>query len=247
MRSSEVFAEAAPAAGLTADISSGRGAGNETKDTLKGDDWYRFLLDCRFTIGVEGGASVLDWDGSINARTHAYLAAHPDASFEEVEAACFPGQDGNLGLMALSPRHLEACATRTCQVLVEGRYNGVLTPGLHYIPLSADLSNISDVLAQMKSEPERIRMVDAAYRDIVDSGDWTYRGFVAKVLAHASPVGVPTLGSAAVHLTSRLFDDAWRGARAAKGVARQAAVRVLGETRVRDFVCMVKRAVGRGA
>ena len=55
-------------------------------------------------------------------------------------------EDGRLQLFAISPRHLEACATRTCQVLVEGEYSGVLRPGEHYIPVRKDLSNLDDVL-----------------------------------------------------------------------------------------------------
>ncbi len=47
---------------LTFDISTHR------DDVLLGDDWYRFLLRCRSTIGVEGGASLLDRDGSLRAQ-----------------------------------------------------------------------------------------------------------------------------------------------------------------------------------
>ncbi|MDQ3917750.1 MAG: hypothetical protein M3348_04680, partial [Acidobacteriota bacterium] len=133
----ELFKEKAPQAQLTVDIST------DDKDTLLGDEWYRFLLRCKYTIGVEGGSSILDRDGAIKKRTEEYLAEHPQASFEEVEAACFPGLDGSLYFPPLSPRHLEACATRTCQVLVEGRYNGVLEAGRHYIELKKDFGNIA--------------------------------------------------------------------------------------------------------
>ena len=33
--------------------------------TIRGDDWYRFLADCKYTLGVEGGASLHDPDGAI--------------------------------------------------------------------------------------------------------------------------------------------------------------------------------------
>ena len=114
-------------------------------------------------------------------RTERYLAEHPDASFEEVEAACFPGEDGKLQLFAISPRHLEACATRTCQVLVEGEYSGVLRAGEHYIPIAKDLSNVEEVLDIVQSDSERERITANAYRDVVASGDYTYRGLVEKV------------------------------------------------------------------
>ena len=171
----EIFEAAALHAGLRADIST------RDVDTLLGDDWFRFLARCRYTVGVEGGASVLDFEGQIKERTEAFLAEHPEAPFEEVEAACFPGEDGRLNLVALSPRHLEACATGTCQVLVEGDYNGVLRPGQHFIQLKRDLSNLDVVIDQMRDEDLRQRITTNARRDVVDSRAWTYRRFVDDV------------------------------------------------------------------
>jgi hypothetical protein len=107
-----------------------------------------------------------------------------------MEASCFPGLDGKLDLRALSPRHLEACATRTAQVLVEGDYNGVLTAGRHYLALERDFSNLDAVLDQLASERERERLAASAYEDVVAAGGWTYRRLVEDVetvLTRASP------------------------------------------------------------
>ena len=112
----------------------------EAADTLLGDDWFRFLLRSRYTIGVESGAGILDRDGRIRACADQYVADHPTATFDEVEEHCFAGLDGNLNLRTISPRHLEACATRTPQILVEGSYSGILEAGRHYIPVRADLA-----------------------------------------------------------------------------------------------------------
>ena len=95
-----VFDAKAAERGLVADIST------RHEDTILGDDWLRYLASCKYTIGVEGGASVLDYDGSLHERTRAYLDANPEAGYEQVEAACFPGRDGELDLKAISPRHL---------------------------------------------------------------------------------------------------------------------------------------------
>jgi hypothetical protein len=166
----------ARARGLSTDIGLG------PADVLVGDDWFRALARWRWTLGVEGGASVLDRDGSVRRRTEEYMAAHPSATFEEVEAACFPGLDGELALFALSPRHLEACATRTGQILVEGEYDGVLEAGRHYLPLRPDLSNLREVLEQAGDERTRSELVAAAHRDVVESGRYTYRAFVDRVM-----------------------------------------------------------------
>ena len=177
--------------GLTSDISV------RPQDTLIGDAWYRLLLGSRWTIGVEGGASVIDRDGTIRKRTLRYLYAHPQASFEEVEAACFPGQDGSLHLMALSPRHLEACATRTAQALIEGEYNGVLEAGTHYLPVRADLTNLADVCRAMQDDDLRASLADRAYRDVVASGRFDYHELVRLVVPEAArrPGDRPGIGA----------------------------------------------------
>jgi hypothetical protein len=171
----DVFNEESPKRGLTVDIST------DPADTFLGDDWYAFLLRCKYTIGVEGGASILDRDGALKAKTEAYTQTHPDADFEEVERHCFPGQDGSLALFAISPRHLEACATRTCQILIEGDYNGILKPERHYIALKRDFSNLDEVLERVRSDQLREIVTRQAYEDIVASGRYTYRHYVETI------------------------------------------------------------------
>ena len=181
----DLFTEKGPAKGLATDIST------RYEDTFLGDDWYKFLLRCKYTIGVEGGASILDWDGKIRQKTQTYMAQHPQASFEEVEEACFPGLDGSLNLLAISPRHLEACATKTCQVLIKGEYNGILTAGKHYIALERDFSNLAEVLHLVKEDSVRGEIVENAYRDVVSSGLCNYKNFISFVLEHSFKQTVP--------------------------------------------------------
>jgi hypothetical protein len=176
---SDVFAEQAPAKGLVTDVST------RPEDTFFGSAWYEFLLRCKYLIGVEGGASILDRDGSIREKTEAYVRAHPAATFDEIEANCFPNMDGSLKLFAISPRHLEACATRTCQVLIEGQYNGILEAGRHYIELKRDFSNLPQVLDAMAQDHLRDDITETAYREIVESGRYSYRSFVELVITRA--------------------------------------------------------------
>lgn len=153
----------------------------DEREMFMGDDWYRFLLRCKAELGVEGGASLLDRDGSVLTRTRAYVAKHPNATFEEVRDACFPGQDHSLTLFALGPRHLEACATRTCQLLVEGEYQGVLRAGIDYLPIARDFSNLEEVCEHAKDEAECTRIAENAWQRVVASQKYTYKGFVRRV------------------------------------------------------------------
>ncbi|EKD28644.1 MAG: hypothetical protein ACD_79C00252G0009 [uncultured bacterium] len=171
----EIFEKQAKLKGLKSDISL------RNEDIFLGDSWYQFLLRCKYIIGIEGGASILDRDGTFFKATKEYFILHLNATFEEVEANCFPNQDGYLQLFAISPRNLEACATKTCQILIEGRYNGILEPGKHYIELKKDLSNLNDVMEIVRDDKMRKAISESAYHDIVDSGLYSYRSFVKLV------------------------------------------------------------------
>lgn len=150
-----------------------------------GYEWLRFLLRCKYTLGVEGGTSILDHDGTISARTERYCREHPEAGFEEVEQHCFPGLDGSFKLFALSPRHLEACATRTCQILIEGDYDGVLQPWKHYLPLKKDFSNLEEIVSLVKNDSIRTDITERAYLDIVASGAYGYPLYTAQIVDKA--------------------------------------------------------------
>lgn len=172
----DVFNRESKRYSLNTDIST------ESKDTKYGDSWYEFLLDCKYFIGVEGGATVIDPNGEIWKKGEYYDAKYPHASFADFEKNCFPGMDGNLKLIAISPRHLEACSTGTCQLLIEGSYNGILKPGVHYISVARDFSNLDEVLQIVKDDHLRKEIVENCYRDIVVSEDYSYRKFVDFIL-----------------------------------------------------------------
>lgn len=162
--------------GLTVDIST------SPDDTIANESWYQFLGGCRYTIGVEGGTSIIDFDGSIKDAVEKYIANNSNAQYDEVEKNCFPGLDGTFSGFALSPRHLEACMTRTCQILIEGDYNGVLQPWKHYIPLKRDFSNLEQVFDLFQDERLRKEIVDRAFVEIVKSGNYLISSMVKSLI-----------------------------------------------------------------
>jgi len=153
----------------------------KSEDTLLGDSWFKFLLRCKATIGVEGGSSVLDRQGTIRLRVNAYMKIHPNASFASVKTKFFNRLEGKLGLLCISPRHLEACMTRTVQLLIEGEYNGILKPWVHYIPIKRDYSNLEEALLVLKDSKQLERISNNAYQDIVGSGKYTYKTFIEDI------------------------------------------------------------------
>ena len=152
---------------------------------FKGHAWLQFLMKCRYTLGVESGASLHDPTGEIANQIKTYLKGAPDASFEEIQSALFSDKDGNLNLKAISPRIFEAAFCETAMVLIEGEYQGILVPGRHYIALKEDFSNIEQVLIDMENEDLRRNLVENTRRDLIESGKYTYRGFVERFLRHS--------------------------------------------------------------
>lgn len=155
---------------------------NDINDVFLGEDWYRFLADCRVVLGCEGGATLLDPDGIIRARVDAFCSQHPQATFAETEKACFPDLDDGIQLKAISPRHFEATLTKTCQALVEGGFEGIFKPDVHYIPIEKDFSNLDEVARKIQDIAYCEQLAEQAYKDIVVNGEYTYAHFVKDVL-----------------------------------------------------------------
>jgi hypothetical protein len=160
---------------------------NDEEEMLLGLDWLRFLMKCNGTIGVEGGSSILDFDGRISQQVRQYLMQHKKASFLQTESACFAGKDNQLDYRALSPRHFEACVSRTCQILIEGDYSGILKPEQHYIVLKKDFSNLSEALEKFSDPLLRKEIVDRCYEEIVESKKYVYSVFVDRIFSLCLP------------------------------------------------------------
>jgi hypothetical protein len=151
----ERFVRAARGRGLVLDIST------DPRDTIVGGRWHDFIEDSRCVLGVNSGSSVLDPDGSINLRVYDYVVRRPQAPFEEVEAACFPGVDGQYVFTAISPRNLECGLIESVQILTPGAYSGMLQAGAHYIPMEPDLSNAAEIFTTMSDAGQMARIARA--------------------------------------------------------------------------------------
>jgi len=160
--------------GLAADISYSR---------ISGARWHRFLAACRGIVGAEAGTYFLERDDSTAAAVAAYLERSPHASFDEVRSRFFDHYAGAVSGKAISSRHFEAVGTKTCQLLLEGQYNGVLEPDVHYLSVKRDYSNVTEVVARFKEPAERVRVTEAAYEHVMSRH--TYDRRVSDLLAQA--------------------------------------------------------------
>ncbi len=170
------------------------------KNTLSGNKWIRFLLNSRTALGCLGGSSLLDADGSIFKKVNAYIKEHPNANYEEVSSACYPNEENTILSRLLGPRHFECALTKTCQVLVEGDYHGVLHPNIHYIPIKSDYSNIEDVLNKIQDHAYCQQIAEQCYAHVVKSGQYSYRIYAHTVLQAIEQRSASSPSSASANL-----------------------------------------------
>lgn len=151
------------------------------KGAILGDDWLYFIASARVTFGCLGGAGIMDIDGSIRNKVREFVNSHNSATYEETKQACFPFLDDYLRGM-LSPRIFECALTKTCQVLVGKDYHDILIPDVDYIVLNEDYSNIVEVVEKIKDIIYCESIAEVCYRDIVESGKYSYKQFVNFIL-----------------------------------------------------------------
>jgi hypothetical protein len=181
----DAVAPAARAAGLRVDVST------DPRDAVLGDRWFAFVASARAMLGSESGGSAVDRRGELVAAERSMLAENPGLAFADFDAAMPAGWDGQLP-GSIGPRHLEAAAARTCQVLVEGGYDGVLEPNVHYLPVRADFSDVEAVVDRLSDRALVEATATRAYADLVLSGRYGYAALAAqleRVLDEERPVG----------------------------------------------------------
>jgi hypothetical protein len=169
----EWFEQNGAARGLTVDIQRQR-VGRE--------EWNVFLNGCRAVIGAESGTYYLNERGRLLDRARAYnLKENTAATFDEVFRLFFAGQHREVSGKSISSRHFEPIGARTCQILLEGHYNGILRPNEHYIPVKRDLSDIDTAIERFRDEPARHRMIEETYDYVM--ANHTYQHRIAKLMA----------------------------------------------------------------
>ncbi len=208
----EKFRESAAGLNLKLDIET-----SEDK-RIYGEDWYKFLANCRGCLGVEAGVSIFDVEDKVReARDLLSDDASTDA-FEEYEQVLQAWED-RIYYRTISPRHFETAAFRVCQILYEGRYSGVMKPMVHYIPLKKDFSNFEDCIRSFQDKSVRDEITGNAYQDLIASGRYSYGKFIKGFDQDLSEAGLrplPNSGAAEAALSLLSREMRWQDLRARK-------------------------------
>jgi len=148
---------------------------------IYGPKWYDFMASCRAMLGSESGSNVFDWGGTLAAEIASFRKENRGATDTDIYNALIRKLEIHGIMNQVSPRVFEAIALRTVLVLFEGSYSGILKPGIHFIPLKKDGSNLEDVFFLLNNGEYADQMAERAYQDIIVSGKYSYQSFVGMV------------------------------------------------------------------
>lgn len=150
-------------------------------ERIYGPAWVDFVRSCRAMLGSESGSNVFDWDGRLQATLDAFAEEHPHATDIEIYEQLVKPLELEGVMNQVSPRIFEAISARTVLVLFEGEYSGVVLPGVHFIPLKKDGSNLDEVFEKLADSDYVDSMADRAYQHVIGCGQFSYPTFVAMV------------------------------------------------------------------
>tara|TARA_B100001057_G_scaffold483267_1_gene559754 strand:- start:7 stop:1278 length:1272 start_codon:yes stop_codon:yes gene_type:complete len=148
---------------------------------IYGDDWFKFVSNCKGMLGVEAGVSIFDINGDIIKECKSYLEKNINCTFDKIYNDLlhkYEYSDKNIYYRTISPRIFEAAAFKVCMILYEGQYNQIIQPYVHYIPLRKDFSNIDEVFNIFNDKKQRQKIVENAYDHIIGSNLFTYAKFI---------------------------------------------------------------------
>lgn len=159
-----------------------------TRNLFQGWEWYKFLKRCRTMVGCMGGSSIYDPEGKLYEQLLPYkYQKYTSGLYQRLEKGFINKYKCGLDITALSPRCFECAMTKTCQLLVEGSYNGIMRPGVHYIEVKRDFSNLDEVFEKVRDKEFCEKIADNAYEDLIASGKYTYRRFVRNIIRVMEP------------------------------------------------------------
>jgi len=166
----EFFLHSSEFSNLKKDISS------DDKDRIYANNWLEFLGNCKFTLGAESGVSVFDVSGKIYRGYDDLIAK--GLTDEEAYKQSIEKYEKNINYRAISPRIFEAAATKTCQILLEGKYNNILEADKHYISIKNDFSNYKAIINKMKDQEFVNYLTQNCLSDLILSDKYSYSTFI---------------------------------------------------------------------
>lgn len=122
------------------------------QDFISGSDWYSFIEDSKFVLGVNSGSSVRIPNLEMTQEIREFRESNRDAKYEDIVSKFLKPEYENF-YTAISPRNIEAALLGSCQITTDlGSYSNLLFPGESFISIKPDCSNHKEVSDQMKDK-----------------------------------------------------------------------------------------------
>ncbi len=86
---------------------------------------------------------------------------------------------------AVSSRHFDAIGTKTCQIMLRGRFNDILVADEHYISIAPGYGNLEHAITLFKDPDHRRRIVDGAYDHVMSAHTHVHRVRLVRDLLEA--------------------------------------------------------------
>ncbi|MGB2297755.1 MAG: hypothetical protein ACPH4N_02220 [Flavobacteriaceae bacterium] len=138
--------------------------------------WINLLQKGKATIGAESGTNFLDKNGILIQRAKTYEIDNPGCSLDEIINNVYRNCELEfISGKAMSSRHMEPIGTKTCQILLEGDYNGILKPNEHYIQIKKDFSNVGDALEIYFNDSKRHEIIEKAFTFALENHTYKHR------------------------------------------------------------------------
>jgi len=153
----------------------------DNRSRIYGQKWYEFVSSCRSMLGSESGSNIFDWDGNLEQTIEAFKSNRLGVDDTTIYRQLLAPLEIHGLMNQLSPKVFEAIASRTILVLFEGSYSDIIQPWQHYIPLKKDGSNLPEVMSRLADGNFVDEMADCAWRDVIASGNYSYKTFVSMV------------------------------------------------------------------
>ena len=151
----------------------------DEKDKIYGDKWLTTMMDAKVTLATPSGLNIFYYDDKkiieCNKRQ-----TNPNYTYEMAKSD-FNLEDEDFEMGQIAPKMFEAIMCGTVLVMYPGTYSNILKKDIHYIELQPDFSNIKDVMEKIKDDKYLQDMSNRAYKDIVESGKYSYKTFIRKV------------------------------------------------------------------
>jgi hypothetical protein len=156
------------------------------EERVYGVPWNKLLMMGRAALATQGGATVFDFDESVERNVKRFRLENPNASNDQIWDAVVKPHEGTIVHKTITPRVLEAVMCGTALVMYPGEYRGLLRPWEHYIPLERNGSNEAEVVRLLREERRLQELIEGAYSRVANDPALQFSRYVSAVDGIAS-------------------------------------------------------------